>query len=199
MTPMKIKVGLTGSIGSGKTLLAKALKAMGYPVYDSDQRARQMYLRKDVREEVRQKIGKQVFNESGMIDLKILARVIFQDSAKLQSINKIIHPRVLEDFTQWADRQKSRIVFQESALLFESGFSSYFHYTIMVSAPGEIRIERIMNRDGISRDDVLERMQHQMSDDEKSQKTDFVIVNDGKYLIMPRLNFVLEQIDKKTG
>lgn len=188
----KTKAGLTGSIGSGKTTVADTLKALGYPVYESDWHAKQLYFYQPVKREIHDVLGNEVFESNGQIDLKAMARVIFNDYEKLRAVNRIIHPYVAQDFEKWVENQESEIVFQESALLFEAGFQDKFHYVISVSAPLELRIERVMSRNKVSRDDVLQRMQHQWTDEEKCRYADFTIINDGKHFIVPQVTKIIE-------
>ncbi|MFW6019870.1 MAG: dephospho-CoA kinase [Bacteroidales bacterium] len=190
----KTKVGLTGSIGSGKTLVSKILQTLGYPVYDSDWHARQFYFYQPVKEKIYDLLGGDVFDADKQIDIKAMAQVIFSDPAKLQKVNAIIHPYVAQDFEKWANNQSCRLVFQESAILFEAGFQDKFHAVISVSAPLELRIERVMKRNNVSRDEVLQRMQHQWSDEKKCRYADYIIANDGAHFIMPRIIKILEEL-----
>lgn len=196
---MKIKAGLTGNIGSGKTILAGMIRAMGYPVYDSDRQAKQLYFRRDVKDEVRKAFGDKVFDANGMLIRSKLAEIVFPEPRKLKTINEIIHPRVLEGFHEWSERQKSKLVFQESAVLFESGFYRFFDHKILVVAPLELRIQRVMTRDQASRQQVLDRMQNQWSEDEKRKHADHIINNDENHLLVPQLLGLMKKIEPSSA
>ncbi|MGM0613298.1 MAG: dephospho-CoA kinase [Bacteroidota bacterium] len=190
----KTKVGLTGSIGSGKSIVATILKTLGYPVYNSDWHARQFYYYQPVKEKIYNLIGDKVFDSNNQIDIKAMAGVIFADAEKLQQVNAIIHPLVAQDFERWVENQTNAIVFQESALLFEAGFQDRFHSVITVSAPLELRIERVMKRNNITREEVLQRMQYQWSDERKCQFADHIIVNDGNHFLIPQITKIIEEL-----
>ncbi|MCF8331025.1 MAG: dephospho-CoA kinase [Bacteroidales bacterium] len=191
-----LNIGLTGNIGSGKSTIAKALKIMGYPVYHSDIRARQMYYLKPVRDEIYQLLGDDAF-ENEQINLKKLAGIIFQDDEKLKAVNSIIHPRVAKDYRDWLMRQKASVVFQETALLFETGMQSQYDAVITVIAPGEIRLKRTMKRDTATREEVMRRLKHQMDEQKKADLADFVIVNDDKQAVLPQVLKILSVLDEQ--
>ena len=190
----KTKVGLTGSIGSGKTTVAKILKTLGYPVYNSDWHARQFYYYQPVKDKIYNLIGDKVFDSNNQVDIKAMARVIFADPEKLQEVNAVIHPLVAQNFEKWVCNQTSEMVFQESALLFEAGFQNRFHAVITVSAPVELRIERVMKRNKTTREEVLQRMEHQWSDEKKCQFADHTIVNDGNHFLIPQIKTIIEEL-----
>jgi dephospho-CoA kinase len=194
MTNKKVIIGLTGSIGSGKSTVARAVEALGYPVYYSDARAKQLYFRSDVKQELKEILGDSIFSENGQIDLKAMAALIFKDEKKLAAVNKIVHPKVEKDFDCWLKNQQADIAFHESALLFEAGFKDKFDVTIAVSAPEEVRIRRVMRRDNVAAAKVYDRMQHQLSDEEKCRRADYVILNDGKQFVLKQLQDILEKI-----
>ncbi|MFO8086815.1 MAG: dephospho-CoA kinase [Bacteroidales bacterium] len=179
-------LGLTGSIGSGKSTVAKVFLSMGIPVYFSDHKAKQLYWKDSVKEKVKQLFGDEVFS-GHQIDVNALARVAFANSDKLNKLNQIIHPLVAEDFDQWTEQQNTKAVIQESALVFEAGLKDRFDFVITVSAPMDLRIQRVMLRDQLSKDQVMKRMVHQWPDQEKVKRADFVIVNDGKQLLVPQI------------
>lgn len=179
-------MGLTGSIGSGKSTVAKVFLSMGIPVYFSDHKAKQLYWKDSVKEKVKQLFGDEVFS-GHQIDVNALARVAFANSDKLNKLNQIIHPLVAEDFDQWTEQQNTKAVIQESALVFEAGLKDRFDFVITVSAPMDLRIQRVMLRDQLSKDQVMKRMVHQWPDQEKVKRADFVIVNDGKQLLVPQI------------
>lgn len=170
-------IGLTGGIGSGKTTVAHFFEALGVPVYYADDRAKAVLETEKVSEEVRSYFGDVVFSSEG-IDRKKLASVVFNDKEKLEVLNGIVHPAVGEDFREWLSEQTSAFIIREAAILFESGSYKDCDQIITVTAPVETRIERVMKRNGTSREEVLARMENQWSDAEKIIRSDYVIENE---------------------
>lgn len=170
-------IGLTGGIGSGKTTVAQMFAELGVPVYIADARARQVMQTENVQALVRQEFGDGVFSKDGL-DRKKLAAIVFSDKQKLKSLNSIVHPAVAKDFLEWIKEHVDHsFVIREAAILFESGSYVDCDKIITVTAPFEIRIERVMSRDHTTREDVIQRMENQWSDEEKIAKSDYVIDN----------------------
>ena len=170
-------IGLTGGIGSGKTTIAKYFMSLGVPVYIADEEAKKVLYLPEVAEEVRSAFGDEVFT-NGEPDRKKLAAKVFSDPEKLQVLNGIIHPRVGQHFQHWVQSHAGEdIVIKETAILFESSSHKDCDAVILVTAPKEIRIARVMARDGVSEAQVLERMANQWDEEEKIQKSDYVIEN----------------------
>src|SRR5690606_32165956 len=168
---------LTGGIGSGKTTVANLFGKLGVPVYVSDSEAKILL-------ETSNQIKKEVINEFGKKsyinnkpDRKYLASIVFNNKEKLQKLNAIIHPRVAQHFKDWYKKQDSLYVIKESAILFENGIYGDCGKIIVVTAPKEERIKRVMNRDKVSREEVLLRMKNQWTDKEKEKFSDFTIKN----------------------
>ena len=183
-----IKVAITGNIGSGKSTASKIFNVMGVAVFYADIEARLLYFREDVKQLLKQQFGKLIFNNANEIDTKKLANIIFNDKSKLQTINGIIHPLVFERYQEWQELHKDEIyTLHESAILFENKLEHHYDLIINVTAPPELRISRIMQRDGVERMKVEERIAHQLSEAEKNKKSDFVIVNDGNQLLIPQV------------
>jgi dephospho-CoA kinase len=187
-------IGITGGIGSGKSMVAKVLQLMGYPVYSSDQRA------KEIMQEDQLLIAglKELFGEEAYLDSNLnrpyIAAQIFKDSSKRTAMNNLVHPAVRKDFQNWVSRQKSPLLFQESALLFETGNYRSFDAVILVSAPEKVRMERVKERDQLTDDQVQSRFNAQMSEEEKMKLTDLVIHNDGNQLLVPQILGLLQRI-----
>ena len=171
------KVGITGGIGSGKSTLCQLLTAFGASLYDSDSRAKSLMAEDErMHDALCDEFGAECYNDEGL-NRSFLASKVFGDEEALRRLNAIVHPAVREDFRRWAAEQRSEYVILESAILFESGFDSEVDTTIAVLAPLEERLRRTVERDGVSREDVLRRIAHQMSDDELHSRADRTIVN----------------------
>lgn len=181
------KIGITGGIGTGKTVVCKIFETFGIPVYYSDQRAK--YLMENDKNLIRQiteNFG-QVYTKDGKLNRKKLAQIIFNDKNKLQTINQIVHPAVKADFLLWSKKQQTPYVIKESALLFESKQYTDLDYIVTVWAPLELRIIRTMQRDNISRQKVIERINNQLDDQVKIYRSDFLIINDEQTALLPQI------------
>jgi len=190
-----IKVGITGGIGSGKSFVAKIFKTMGIPFYDADKEAKLIMTRSVIiREGLIEAFGKEVYFEDGSLNRKWLSNQVFNNPEKLELLNSIVHPVVIQDAVDWANTQTLCYSLKEAALLFESGSYKTLDYTILVVAPEELRIERVMNRDGVSREEVLNRINKQMPEEEKRKLADFIIVNDGIQPLIPQLYEIHKQL-----
>ncbi|HAH57490.1 MAG: dephospho-CoA kinase [Lentimicrobiaceae bacterium] len=173
-----LKVGLTGSIGSGKSTLARVFSTLGVPVYIADIEAKKILNLPEVVAQVVSLAGEQVRQPDGLIDRKLLAGMVFSNPEMLQSLNGIIHPRVRSHFKAWVlTHSEHDYIIQEAAILFESGSYKNFDKIVVVVAPLEERIERVMLRDGLSREDVMARVDNQLPQEEKIKMADFVILN----------------------
>jgi dephospho-CoA kinase len=182
------KLGLTGGIGSGKSLVSQIFERLGVPVYYADAAARHlMNTDSALVKGIRQMFGNRAYGKEGL-NRKFLADSVFGDHNRLSELNQLVHPAVRRDFLQWVDKQEeAAYVIEEAAILFESGASAGMDLTVLVYAPEDLRIRRVMERDGIKREAVLKRMEHQMSEDEKREMADHVLVNDGSRMILPQV------------
>lgn len=170
-------IGLTGGIGSGKTTIARMFEELGVPVYYADDEAKKlMNSNKRIYNKLVQEFGKEAFKD-GELNKTFIASIIFNDKSKLNIINTIVHPEVERHFKKWTDKQNSVYVIQENAIIFESGSQDKFDKIIAVTAPVDIKIERVKKRDGVSREKVLERMHNQLDDGYKSKNSFFTINN----------------------
>lgn len=170
-------VGLTGGIGSGKTTIARYFESLGVPIYIADEEAKKILDRADVVKEVSESFGKEVLTD-GLPDRKKLAAVVFNSPDKLELLNSIIHPKVREGFKIWVAAHSSEpFVIKEAAILFESGSYKDCDKVILVTAPGEVRIARVKERDNVSREEVLRRMANQWKDNKKIPLSDYIIHN----------------------
>lgn len=177
---MKPKIiGLTGGIGSGKTTVARLFMQKGVPVYIADDEAKIISSDPETVREIVSFFGDGILGANGAIDRAALADMVFSDPEKLASLNSIIHPKVQRHFEEWVSRNAaSPFVIKEAAILFESGSYQQCDKVILVTAPQEERIKRVMLRDSTSREQVLQRMERQWNDEQKRQKSDYVIEND---------------------
>jgi len=170
-------IGLTGGIGSGKSSIAKHIESLGVPVYIADTEAKKILDTDSVIAQVVALFGNDIV-ENGKIDRKKIAALVFQDSEKLKKYNNIIHPEVYLHFKNWVKQHRdSPLVVKEAAILFESGSYKDCDKIILVTAPKEYRIERVMKRDAVTREAVEQRMAHQWDDDRKKALSDYVIEN----------------------
>ncbi len=182
MRTLRIKLGVTGGIGSGKSYVSSSLRLRGIPVFDSDSEAKKLMLEdKIIVSSLKGLLGDDVYI-AGNLNKQLLASYIFSSPDNALKVNSIVHPRVKQTFLKWADECFMRgcnVVAIESAILFEAGFDDIVDRVVMINAPLEIRISRVMLRDNVTRDKVMERINLQMPDEEKMLKSDFIIMNDG--------------------
>lgn len=183
-----LKVGVTGGIGSGKSLVCSIFKVLQVPVFEADMVAKNiMNSNHEIRQELIGLLGENVYSEQGIIDTKRMAEIIFNDKEIIQKVNQIIHPAVRNSFITWCQDQSTDYVIQEAAILFESGAYQLMDFNILITAPEELRIKRVMERDGAKKQQIIARMANQWGDEKKIKLADFIIYND-------ECNFLLTQI-----
>lgn len=182
-----LKIGITGGIGCGKTTVAKVFEVLGIPVYYADDAAKRL-MNED--EKLKQKIKTQ-FGESiytnGILNRKQLANIVFNAPEKLEILNQLIHPATIKDADKWMHNQTSAYTLKEAALIFESGAQQNLDYVIGVTAPAPLRIQRTMQRDAVTREEVVARMDKQMNDVIKMKLCDFIITNDEQEMLLPQV------------
>ena len=172
-----ITVGLTGGIGSGKSTIAKMFEELGVAVYYADDEAKRlMNSSQQIREKLIKEFGKESY-KNGNLNRAFLADIIFNDKEKLLKINSIVHPEVDKHFKNWVKDQNGDFVIQENAILFENNKQNDFDYIITVTAPKDLRIERIIKRDSIDKNQIISRMNNQLDDAKKIESANFVISN----------------------
>ena len=183
-----LKIGLTGGIGAGKSTVASIFKVLGVPVFDADATAKNILNTNSVlREQIADTFGSETY-KNGLLDKKYLATLVFNNPDQLAKLNALVHPATIAAADKWAARFADRpYIIKEAALLFEAGTYVGLDYIIGVTAPVELRITRVMDRDQVSREEVLSRMQHQLDDTEKMQRCDFVIDNNEASLVIPEV------------
>lgn len=178
-----LKIGLTGGIGSGKTTVANIFKVLGIPVFDADTVAKDLMENNwGLREQLINHFGPLVFAKEGL-NRKWLANIVFKDPYELDILNSIVHPITLQAAADWFLKQEAPYAIKEAALMFEAGAGSGLDFVIGVFAPQQLRIQRVMLRDGLKRNEVLERMERQVSDSIKMKLCDFVIINDDQQML----------------
>lgn len=195
-----LTIGITGGIGCGKSYVSSKMRLRGIPVYDSDTRAKLITATNPViKMELTRLVGPTLYCPCGcgVMQKEVLAKFIFDNPENLAKVNAIIHPRVKEDFRQWADEQKGKdFCILESAILFESGFDGEVDFKVCVDAPLELRIQRCIERDKTTREAVVERVNNQMDQAEKCNRSDFVIVNDGQRALEPQIDALIDKCKK---
>jgi dephospho-CoA kinase len=190
-----LKIGLTGGIGSGKSVIAKVFVSLGIPVYQADQRAKLLVgTSVQLKSKIINEFGEEAFNEQGY-NPGYMADIVFQHNEKLQLLNNIIHPFVADDFALWCVQySEKQYVINEAAILYESGTASLMDYVIAVNAPIDLRIKRVLERDKTSPEQVMQRINNQWPADKINSMADWVVLNDDKTLILPQIIKIHKQL-----
>lgn len=192
-----IKIGITGGIGSGKSVVAALLELSGVPVYIADTESKLLTVTSPViREKLIALFGDELYTPGGL-DKKRLASHIFGNPERLAQVNAIIHPEVNRHFLAWAERRNAQACAIESAILFESGFDRVVDTALMVYAPMEVRIRRALERDAVPREEIVRRIESQLPDEVKKEKSDYVIFNDGEQALLPQVTAFLAGLRSK--
>lgn len=185
---MGLKIGITGGIGVGKSVVTKIFKVLGIPTYDADREAKDIMVKNDaVRQSLMQTFGKEVYFEDGSLNREWLGKRVFSDAEELKKLNAIVHPAVIKDGEDWAAAQTSIYSVKEAALLFESGSYKALDFTILVVSPLELRIERVMQRDKVDRQEVLRRINKQMPEEEKEKLSDCIVYNNDEHSLIEQV------------
>lgn len=194
---MTIKLGITGGMGSGKSIVSHLLEIMSIPVYIADIESKRLTATvPQIRKELISLLGEEVYC-NGELNKTLLAQYLFGHAEHTQKINSIIHPHVKKDFSEWIKvHADSNIIAMESAILIEAGFTHEVDYIIMVYAPMELRIQRAIKRDSSSPEAITERINSQMRDEEKVKSAHYVILNDDKTAVLPQVQSVLASFRK---
>lgn len=187
MFDMTLKIGLTGGIGSGKSTVAKIFSTLGIPVFDADAAAKSIMVRdNDLQQKIIQLFGAEAY-VNGSLNRKWIADKVFTDEFLLEKLNAIVHPAVIKVANDWMNNQQANYVIKEAALIFESGSGEGLDYVIGVFAPLSLKIQRVMQRDAVTREEVLKRMNRQVDDVIKRKLCDFVIENNEQTLLVPQI------------
>lgn len=191
-------VGLTGGIGSGKTTVARLLETMGCVLYNSDDRAKELYFDAEVKAAVIVLLGAEAYSENGELNKAHISGKVFSDKALLQQLNGIIHPAVKKDFENFTKRFPQRIIIKESAILFETGIYKDLEATILVTAPLHEKTRRVMARNHITQEEVEKRMQAQWTDEQKIPLADYVISNADHEALIPQATTILTKLRERA-
>ena len=184
---MALRIGLTGGIGSGKSTVVKIFETLGIPVFDADTAAKNIMNEDDaLKQKITETFGNEAY-EYGKLNRKYIASIVFNDALKLEQLNALVHPATIAMAHEWATKQTTPYTVKEAALFFESGSAAGINYIIGVYAPQHLRIQRVMQRDNITREEVLLRLNKQIDEEMKMKLCDFVIVNDEQHLLIPQV------------
>ncbi|TDX01153.1 dephospho-CoA kinase [Dinghuibacter silviterrae] len=189
-----LKVGLTGGIGSGKSTVAKVFGVLGIPLYSSDLASRRL-MQEDAAliREIKEAFGEQAYT-GNQLNRAYLASIVFKDKTQLTRLNALVHPATIRDGDAWIARQTGPYAIRESSLIFEAGMQGQFDVIIGVSAPGALRIKRVMDRDRVEAEAVRERMRHQIQERIKMLLCDEVVVNDDQHAVIPQVLALHEKL-----
>ncbi len=184
---MALKIGLTGGIGSGKTTVAKIFELLGVPVFYADEASKRLYhSNKELMAVLKKHFGEDVYTNE-QLNRSRLAAIVFNDPEKLELLNSLVHPLTIKDAEEWMEKQKVPYIIKEAALLFEAGSAKGLDFVIGVSATEDLRIKRVMERDGSKKEDIENRIQRQMDENAKMLLCDFVIKNNEEELVIPQV------------
>jgi dephospho-CoA kinase len=196
---MMMIVGITGGIGSGKSVVSQVFESLGVAVYNSDIRSKALLNSNlQLKSRLIDAFGEKIYTTNG-IDKTYFARLIFNNKKLLERSNQIIHPFVKQDFEAWVNSQSSDYVIKESAILFETGIYKQLDKTILVTAPQKLRIERVIQRDQIPVEVISDRIKNQWQDAQKEALADFVIVNDETKLVLPQVLLIHGDLLKQAA
>jgi len=183
-----LKVGITGNIGGGKTTVSKIFEVLGVPVFYADDAAKKVMVEDPILiDALKQAFGTESYFDDGTLNRKHIASIVFNDEAQLAKLNAISHPAVFRAFDNWVAQQQAPYVIKEAALLFESTSYKMCDYSVMVTAPLELRITRVMQRDGFTREEVESRNAKQFSEEKKIRLANYVVRNDDTELVIPQV------------
>jgi dephospho-CoA kinase len=183
-----LKIGITGGIGSGKSTVAKIFSLLGIPVYYADTMAKEiMQTDETLIRQIKAHFGDNIYDSHHVLDRAALSKIVFNDAGKLALLNSLVHPATMRHSDEWADKQTAPYILREAALLFESGSSQSLDKIIGVHAPQPLRINRVMKRDQVSRNEVFARMHKQIDETIKMKLCDYIIRNDEQEMVIPQV------------
>ena len=194
-----LRIGITGGIGSGKSTVARIFNVLGIPVYSSDEAAKRLMSEdEDLKKKIIQSFGEESY-ENGQLNRKYIAEMAFSDGNKIKLLNSMVHPATIKDATAWMNRQNASYIIKEAALIFESGSNQLLDFVIGVKSPVSLRIQRTMERNNVTAEEVESRMKLQMDEEEKMNLCDFIIVNDEKQMLIPQVLLLHEKFLKDAS
>ena len=189
------KIGLTGGIGAGKTYVSKIFQQMGIPIFNADEQAKKCMVEDaNLKAAVQLAFGESMYLK-GVLQKDALAKIVFNNTEALAKLSALVHPIVKQKFEDWCTQQSTSLVIKEAAILFESGSHLGLDAVVCVSAPENLRIERVKKRDGSSVAQIQSRMSKQMSQAEKEELADFLIVNDQVQLLLPQVLTIITEME----
>ena len=191
-----LKIGITGGIGSGKSTVAKIFETIGVPVYYADDASKRLMNEdENLKQLIQKNFGKETYID-GKLNRAFLASIVFNNAKKLTLLNTFVHPVTIADAEKWMLQQTTPYAIKEAALLFESGSQKYLDKVIGVYTPTPLRIQRVMQRDGITKENVIVRMNKQIDEEIKMRLCDYVIKNDEQELLIPQVLKIHEELIK---
>jgi|TARA_B100001063_G_C16763066_1_gene557049 dephospho-CoA kinase len=191
-----LRIGITGGMGAGKSTVCKIFNQIGIPIYDADSRAKWLMNNdSELKEVVRTNFGWDSYTRKDDLNREYLAKVVFNNEEKLKALNGIVHPAIMKDFEFWIKEHKNEpYSLKEAALLFESNSYKILHKVIVINSPIETRIERVVKRDHVKKEDVLKRIENQSSDRERMEKADWIIYNDSNHSLIEQVMKIHQEI-----
>jgi len=191
-----LKIGITGNIGSGKTTVSKVFEMLGVPVFYADFHAKKVMTEDAVLiKAIRNTFGEEAYFEDGNLNRKYISNIVFNNDAELNKLNALVHPAVFRAFDKWAEQFHQHFyVLKEAAILFESGSNLQCDKTIVVAAALDVRVQRVMERDHLTEEEVLRREKKQMPQAEKEAKADFIIHNNPQLMVIPQILQIHQQL-----
>ncbi len=190
---MKIKkIAITGNIGCGKSLVCKIFNHLGINTFHSDEETKKLYFLPEIKKEITNHFGEEVYFADGSLNKKLLSYHLFQNEEALKFIESLLYPKLNQVFDEWCEKQTSDFILFESAILFEKNFDKQFDKIIFVSAPEEVRLRRAMLRDKCDEENVRSRMRLQWDEEIKISKSDYIINNDGIEMLIPQVLLVFK-------
>jgi len=193
-----LKIGITGGIGSGKSTVCAIFQILGIPVFNADIEARKLYDEPKVKEAIMLAFG-DIMYPQGVFDKKAMADLVFQSADKLKQLNELLHPLVQIQFDTWLQQQQAAYVIKEAALLIEAGSYQQLDELILVTCPMNKRIERVMKRDRVTEEEVIARINNQLSEEDKHVFCQYEIINDDRQLLIPQVLQLHHQLMRHSG
>ncbi|MEO7174925.1 MAG: dephospho-CoA kinase [Saprospiraceae bacterium] len=191
-----LKVGITGGIGSGKTTVCHLFELLGVPIYNADERAKYLMIENDMlKNQIVGAFGDSAYDGEGQLNRSYISGLVFNDKSKLELLKSFVHPAVALDFEDWATAHKhEKYVIKEAALLIEAKSYLQLDKLILVTAPEEIRLLRVTQRDGLTSESIKTRMRNQLTEEEKLRYADYVINNDSQHLLIPQVLAIHDEL-----